>query len=335
MSARCAREKVNTVSEPIIYAYSFDAQGRARVLDVEAERPFEVADTSYAWVHMQALHPGTRRFLDDHADLEPIVVDAMLAEETRPRALLKGDGMLVILRAMNLNEGADPEDMISIRLWIDADKVISTRRRDIKAIADIIGFVERDDAPRGPCGFLITITDRLFERMEPFFVDLEDRISRAEELLASGRHDEITDDAALVRKRTAIFSRYVTPQKVLLETLLKAEFDWFSEENREHLVESLDRVTRYVEELQELRERSQILRDELNSAHGRRLNDITYIFSVAATIFLPLSFLTGLMGINVGGMPGVDSGDAFWAFSGLCVLIVAVQVFVFKKWKWF
>lgn len=171
--------------------------------------------------------------------------------------------------------------------------------------------------------------------MEPFFVDLEDRISRAEELLASGRHDEITDDAALVRKRTAIFSRYVTPQKVLLETLLKAEFDWFSEENREHLVESLDRVTRYVEELQELRERSQILSDELNSAHGRRLNDITYIFSVAATIFLPLSFLTGLMGINVGGMPGVDSGDAFWAFSGLCVLIVAVQVFVFKKWKWF
>ena len=326
---------MSTNNEAFLYAFSIDDQGRAQALEATDTVALDVADESYLWLHMRALHGATRNFLEGDAELDPIIVDAMLAEETRPRALVKGDGMLVILRAMNFNPGADPEDMISIRLWIDKQKVISTRRRDIRAIGDIIGFIEREEAPLGPSGFLITITDRLFERMEPFFVDLEDRISRAEELLASGREDEITDDAALVRKRTAIFSRYVTPQKTLLETLLKANFAWFQEEHREHLVESLDRVTRYVEELQELRERSQILNDELNNAHGRRLNDITYIFSVAATVFLPLSFLTGLMGVNVGGMPGLDNVQAFWIFSGVCVFIVVVQVFIFKKWKWF
>ena len=318
-----------------LHAFRIDADGQAQALDADANQSFEVSDGSYIWLHMHAPHPESGGFLEDQAKLEPIIVDAMLAEETRPRALVKDDGMLVILRAMNFDPGADPEDMISIRLWIDEKKVISTRRRDIRAIGDIIGFIEQGDAPLSPSGFLITITDRLFERMEPFFADLEDRISRPEELLASGREDEITDDAALVRKRTAIFIRYVTPQKVLLETLLRAKFDWFKEDHREHLVESLDRVTRYVEELQELRERSQILNDELNNAHSRRLNDITYIFSVAATVFLPLSFLTGLMGINVGGMPGVNSVQGFWFFSGLCVILVVVQVFVFKKWKWF
>jgi zinc transporter len=135
--------------------------------------------------------------------------------------------------------------------------------------------------------------------------------------------------------RTAIFNRYVIPQKKVLETLLSCNQPWLTEEHKEHLAESLDRVTRYVEELNELRERSQILNDELNNAHGRRLNDITYIFSVAATVFLPLSFLTGLLGVNVGGIPGIESTNGFWVFTGLCIAIIIAQVALFKKLKWF
>jgi zinc transporter len=304
-------------------------------LNPDEDIDFSSRDDSYTWIHMCALHPETRRFLENDADLDPIIIDALLAEETRPRSLIKEDGMLVILRAMNLYEGRDPEDMISIRIWIDDKKVITTRRRDIKAIVDIVGFMETGNAPPGPGDFLIMITDRVFERMEPFFTDLEDCISKAEELLASGNDKEISGDASLARKRTAIFMRYVAPQKMVLEALLKAEFKWLKEESKEHLVESLDRVTRYVEELHELRDRSQILNDEINNAHGRRLNDITYIFSVAATIFLPLSFLTGLLGINVGGVPGIDSGNAFWLFTGLCTAIIVSQVIIFRKLKWF
>ena len=256
---------------------------------------------------MCSLHDETRKFLENETEIDPIIIDAMLADETRPRALLKDDGMLIILRAMNLNDGQDPEDMISIRMWIGERTVITTRRRDIKAIEDIVGLIQIGNGPTNPCGFLTMITDRMFVRMEPFLVDLEDRISKAEELLISGNDNEISNDVSLVRKRTTIFTRYITPQRTTLEILLKAKYQGLRETHREHLVESLDRVTRYVEELLELRERSQILNDEIESAHGRRLNDITYIFSVAATVFLPLSFLTGLMGINIGGMPGVDT----------------------------
>ena len=318
-----------------IYAYNFDSDGHARALKLHDGIHLPKPEGAYRWLHMCALSTGTRDFLENSTDLDPIVIDAMLAKETRPRALIKDDGILVILRAMNLHEGQDSEDMISIRIWIDNEKIITTRRRDIKAIEDIIGLIREENAPRGPCDFLIAITDRLFARMEPIFVDLEDRISIDEELLASGKAAKIAEDAALLRKRTVIFMRHVTPQKTVLETLLKTEFEWLKEAHKENLVESLDRVTRYVEELHELRDRSQILNDELNNAHGRRLNDITYIFSVAATIFLPLSFLTGLMGINIGGMPGVDNETAFWTFTGMCVLIIIIQVAVFKKLKWF
>lgn len=318
-----------------IYAYELGETGESRVLDTSNSHDMTEPKRGFRWLHMCSLHDETRKFLENETEIDPIIIDAMLADETRPRALLKDDGMLIILRAMNLNDGQDPEDMISIRMWIGERTVITTRRRDIKAIEDIVGLIQIGNGPTNPCGFLTMITDRMFVRMEPFLVDLEDRISKAEELLISGNDNEISNDVSLVRKRTTIFTRYITPQRTTLEILLKAKYQGLTETHREHLVESLDRVTRYVEELLELRERSQILNDEIESAHGRRLNDITYIFSVAATVFLPLSFLTGLMGINIGGMPGVDNNNSFWMFAGLCAVIVAIQVTLFKKLRWF
>jgi len=65
------------------------------------------------------------------------------------------------------------------------------------------------------------------------------------------------------------------------------------------------------------------------------LNKNMYVLSVVAAIFLPLGFLTGLLGINVGGMPGADNTDAFWIFCGLLVIVVGLQVLLFKKMKWF
>ena len=317
-----------------LQAYRIESDGHSKRL--KRDEPVDLSQhvDGFTWLHMCAFNPASRDFTENHAGLDPIIVDAMLAQETRPRALVKDDGVLVILRAMNLHDGEDPEDMISIRIWLDGNKIITTRRRDIKAIDDIVAFFQNGQGPTNPGDFLTMITDRVFERMEPFSIDLEDRISKAEELLASD-DDDVADDASMVRKRTAIFTRYVTPQKKVLETLLSVDCGWLTDEHKEHLTESLDRVTRYVEELHELRERSQILNDELNNAHGRRLNDITYIFSVAATVFLPLSFLTGLLGVNVGGIPGIDNVNGFWVFTGLCIAIIIAQVALFKKLKWF
>ena len=64
------------------------------------------------------------------------------------------------------------------------------------------------------------------------------------------------------------------------------------------------------------------------------MNKTMYMLSIVAAVFLPLSFLTGLLGINVGGMPGVGSGSAFWVTVVLLGLLMGVQFLVFRKLKW-
>ena len=74
--------------------------------------------------------------------------------------------------------------------------------------------------------------------------------------------------------------------------------------------------------------------DEIRARAVASSEKATYMLTIVAGIFLPLSFLTGLMGINVGGMPGVEDGDAFWWVTGGCVAIIVVLLAIFKRLKW-
>lgn len=73
----------------------------------------------------------------------------------------------------------------------------------------------------------------------------------------------------------------------------------------------------------------------MNCARSLASNEhATYMLTIVAGIFLPLSFITGLLGINVGGMPGMEHPLAFWIVVGICTAIMATQLFLFWKWKW-
>jgi len=127
----------------------------------------------------------------------------------------------------------------------------------------------------------------------------------------------------------------MSPQKDAVFQLKSAELSWISDVQRRQLNEYYNYVLRYVEDLDTIRERAQIVKDELASLLSDRLNKNTYVLSVIAAIFLPLGFLTGLLGINIGGIPGTESSMAFTVFCIMLTIVVAVQIWVFKKLKWF
>jgi len=314
------------------FAISSDGTA-ARLTELPA---FDVApEAAYVWIHLHVRQQGAREWLEDEAKLDSIVVEAMMAEDTRPRAIIRADGVMVIFRAMNLHEGESPEEMISLRMWIDEHRVITTRMRDIKAIEDIQESIAKGESPTSPAEFLRSITSRMFARMEPFLEDLEDGIAAAEEQIASSSDSDLCDGMFTMRKRLAIFRRYVTPQKTVLEKLHEHSIPCLCSEDQQHFGEELDRVIRYVEELDELATRMQILNEEVRNIHAEKLNNLAYIFSIVATIFLPLGFLTGLLGVNVGGMPGAEHPYAFWGFTALCLVLVGTQIAIFKRLKWF
>jgi zinc transporter len=142
-------------------------------------------------------------------------------------------------------------------------------------------------------------------------------------------------DLATLRRQTITLRRYLAPQRDAFAKLVTEKITWFDDDSRLRLREVSDRLIRNIEDLDAVRERAAVTQEELLSRLSDQMNTRMYVLSVVAAIFLPLGFLTGLLGINVGGIPGAEYPWAFLLFILFLVGIVAVQMLWFKHKKWF
>jgi len=321
--------------DKILQAFAIDGNGQGKELDEEAIIE-EIRSEHFAWVHLNVNHPGTEAWLETNLGyLDRIIIEALLVEETRPRILVFPHGVLIILRGVNVNEKEDPEDMVSIRLWIDPWRVISLQRRKVFAVQDLAESLRRGVGPKNAADFLIMLCNNLFTRMNQAIADLDEQTDEAEEALLEGPDKTLREMVIDIRKKAILFRRYISPQKEVMAQLRNAEVSWMTQFHLRKVQENQDRITRYVEDLDAIRERAQIVKDELANILADHLNRNLYLLSVVAAIFLPLSFLTGLLGINVGGLPGIDNQNAFTYVSLICAGILILQIVVFRFFKWF
>ncbi len=314
----------------LIRAYDIGPNGPGAIL-APCDIGVPVKDGVFRWLRFEKT-PDSDAWL--MANLDPVVAQALTQDETRPRCTHHKDGIILILRGVNLNPGADPEDMVSVRLWLESNRVISVGRRKLLAITDLANEIEHGDGARSLGAFVASLAYILTERMEPVITDLSERADDLEEAsLDMARNTPQSEIAEL--RRTAIFlRRYIAPQKDALNRLSTDTSPIINENTRINLREAADRVTRLVEELDAVRERCAVLHDQLAERRAEEMNKNMFVLSIVAAIFLPLSFLTGLLGVNVGGIPGANSP---YAFLVLCLLMVGVGVaiaFIFKRLKW-
>jgi zinc transporter len=323
------------MSNSVLFAYGFDGLGGAAPLEGKAiAQALEHEDL--AWVHLDTNHPDTRDWVNQElAYLDPHITDALTAEETRPRASRIGDGLLLILRGVNLNENADPEDMVSLRMWIDPHRIITLRRRKVRAVLDIEAELKDGHGPKNSSDFLAELVTRLCARMQPVLSALDDETDRVEEDMLADADSKLREDIVHIRMQAITFRRHMAPQRDVIHQLLGDAPSWLDKPGKRALQENYHHIVRYVEDLEAIRDRAQIVKDELANIIADRLNRNMYVLSVVAAIFLPLGFLTGLLGINVGGIPGSDNTDAFAIFCAILCAVVLAQVLLFRKMRWF
>jgi len=132
-----------------------------------------------------------------------------------------------------------------------------------------------------------------------------------------------------------VLRRHIAPERDVLMQLMHAKLAFFTKTDLRQLADSHERVNLYVEDLDVIKDRVTNITDELRGKIASQTNRAMYIFSLVAVIFLPLTFLTGLFGINVGGIPGSESRAAFPIFSGIMLSIAFGLVWFFRKIKWF
>ena len=309
----------------LVHAYLLDGAGGARPAswaDVRAWQP----GLSPLWIHLDRSEPQAQEWLSGESGVEPLIVRALLAEETRPRYALLPSGLLIILRGANLNPGAQPEDMVALRIWASGERVITLRRRRLKAVLDVEASLQSGTGPHNAGALVVALVERLAERLTPVVQRLDERVDQMEVAALGDDAESIRPELAGVRRRAIALRRYIAPQRDALTSLMTLPTSLLGESERLRLRECADRVTRYVEDLDALRDRCAVTNDELSSRLAETMNRRMYLLSLVAAVFLPLGLITGLLGVNVGGLPGAQNEWGFWIVSALLILLGAGMV---------
>lgn len=317
----------------LIYSYLLDGKGGGAPQDWDQINQWQ-PENGILWTHLEYSNPFVQDWLLNGSGLDIVTAEALHAEETRPRSMRTVDGLLLTLRGINPHPDSPSEDMVSIRLWSDGKRIISTRRRRLQTANQIRKAIDTCKGPHNASEFIESLTDIMVEGIVEVIDKQSAEVDDLEEQVLTMASHELRPKIAQLRRRSIGLHRFLSPQREAIARLFNEKLDWLSEIDRMRLRESADRMTRIIEDLDLTRERAVVVQEELMSLQSEKMDRTMYVLSMVSAVFLPLGFLTGLLGINVGGIPGAEDHDSFWIFCIALVVIVGLQIWFFKRKKW-
>ncbi len=290
-------------------------------------------DAGMVWVHLTTTAEHAQSWLRDEAKLPDYIVDPLTAQETRPRCDALDDGAFVNLRGRT-EEELDPSDMLaSVRIWAAKGRIISVTRKHLLATDTV-----EQDVVKGcihdPGDLITAFATAITADLDPVVADLGDDLDDCEQQLDASQVFALRKNVTRVRVEAINYRRFLNPQRAALEKLAALPGDWLGTDDRAHLAAAADRAARMAEELEAIRERASLMHEALTDLRAEQLDQRGLIISIAAMVFLPLTFITGLYGMNVDGLWLAKEPWAFDAIIGLCAVIAAAVTgwFVARHW---
>ncbi|WOI53082.1 zinc transporter ZntB [Parvularcula sp. LCG005] len=319
----------------LIEGFTIGADGTVQSVDGSAHvlNALSMPEGGYIWLHFDM--DAAKRWLSSAGLVDQFVSAALFAPETRPRLITEHGGVLINLRGVNLNPEKNPEDMLSIRAFLQPGRLITVRRQRSVAIEVLRQTLRAGTAPPTAAHLMLGIINGLTDRIEPVVDRLSDRIDELEIEAVEGGALAIAEEVTEIRHDTLVFRRYMIPQREAVAKFAALGSDWLDQDSLDIAKEQADRMLRVTEELDITRERSGILNDQVTGQRSDRMNRNMMVISIASAIFLPLSFLTGLFGMNVAGLPGTQWNPAFVMVCVGCVVIAAILGGVLKLLDWY
>lgn len=305
--------------------------GPDRRLSVEEAAAYR--GPGFLWLHVDGLDALDLVPLTGQGDIPEIAGSALAATETRPRCDRFGDGALVNLRGLGEGAAEEGDRLVSIRLWVSDRRVHSVTRRPLAAtrvVAAEMGAGRIID----PGDLVAAFAREISTELDPEVAVLGDRLDDAESGLEARQVYRLRGEIADIRAQAIGYRRFVAPDRDALSTLAAMDFEWLAEEDRLHIREAADRFARMAEELEAVRERAALLHEQLTDLRAELVDQRTLYISVVAFIFLPLTFITGLLGMNVEGIPYAREPWAFWGIVLFCLLVGLAVLLWFARRQW-
>ncbi len=317
----------------LIFAYRLNGKGGGKRLGWD-----EVAEWKPGrgplWLHLDYQCEDSQRWLAEESGLDEITREGLLERDPRPRAVCSDTGLQLILRGVNHNEGAQPEDMVSVRIWVEAHRIITLRHRRLMAAKVVRDRIAQRRGPKRVGQCVVAVIDSILDDLALASDQLDDAVAKLEDQVLSPEECDIRRSLATWRRRAIALKRYIAPQRDVLSRLDGEPASWLTQVDRLQLRELANRLTRILEDVDAARDQAAITQEEMANQLSELTNKRLYVLSVVAAVFLPLGMATGLWGVNVGGIPLQDHPLGFVIITGALVALLGLELILFRAMRW-
>ena len=288
------------------------------------------------WVDLTAPTDDELRLLNDVFGFHPLSVEDARSALQYPKIEPYPGYLYLVLHGIDLTKGRTQFATRDVDFFLGRNYLVTVHDGQSRSIGRLRELCDRHERilSEGAVGLLHRIVDTMVDHYRPAIEGFEDRLNKLEDT-AFGGQDHIVRQIIRLKRELGVLRRIIVPQRDVVGRLARREFAAISDEMAYRFRDVHDQMTRYADEAMLFQERVTGIYEINLSTVSNRLNSVMKVLTVASTIFLPLTVLTGMWGMNVEipHLPGGASAQ-FWWIVAIMIAIVAAMLALFRRNRW-
>ena len=290
------------------------------------------------WINIERPRAIDRAWLEEHFDFHPLDYEDLFSRNQRPKVDEYDDYLFVVLQFPKYDSRVKRLNAAELDVFVGPDYVITIPNEPIDSIEYMFGRVERDEEARDAlfskgAGYLLyRIVDNAVDAAFPMLRKIGNKLEDLEEDIFEGRSQEIVRDLSNAKQEIINFRKIVRPMRAALRDLDRTR-RYVSEELEIYFDDIVDASERIWDMLENDKEVVEALEATNESVLSHRLNDVLRFLTAFSVLFLPLTLIASIWGMNV-HVPGEQGTTAFWVIMGTMVAILGGAIVLFKRRGW-
>lgn len=291
------------------------------------------SDISWYWVDIENPSEGEQKLLRYHFGFHPLAIEDCLQVPNRPKLDYYEGYDFFLINSLN-KETLCPEE---VGLFVGSNYIVSvhiTHQQELDYAWERISK-NKHAWEKGPTYVTYSILDKIVDQFFPAVYKIEDSIEKIDNNVDHLPIHKLVDEVFDIRGDLLQLRRIVNSMRDLLYRILNSErLNWFKE-NKFYFADIHDHLLKLSEMIEANRDITSDMRDSYMSINSNRMNTNMMVLTVISTIFIPLTFISGVYGMNFDYMPELRWKYGYFATLGFMLAITVFMVLWFKRKGWF
>jgi magnesium transporter len=289
------------------------------------------------WVDVAETTEDDGRFLERVFGFHQLAVEDCLSPRSRPPKIDDfGDYLFIIVHGINYAVESEIVEMAELAIFLGSHFVVSNHSLPLYSVEAVRQLVEEYGRPmkRGTDFMAHALIDALIDNVLPTIDKMGDIAEEIEEEVIRNPQQPTLEAIMKLKRSTLRIHRVMAPQREVLNRLSRGDFPVIRQETQMFYRDIYDHLVRIEDFNQTIRDRTDNALATYLSSVANRQNEAMKTLAIVATIFLPLTLLAGIYGMNFGNMPELRWEWGYFAVLGFMGIIIAITIWRFRASKW-